>query len=76
MFVPMYCITDIYVGVPRTPLLLGALLIIHKYYFFRKHNCIISNRFDSIIWQLWFKQEIKQRLHLYMGIVQKEQIAP
>ena len=37
----------------------------------RKQNCIISNRFDFIvIWQIWFKQEIKQRLHLYMGTLQ------
>ena len=32
---------------------------------FRKENCIISNRFDFIV--IWFKQEIKQRLHLYIG---------
>ena len=37
---------------------------------FRKQNLIISNRFDFIvIGQIWFKQEIKQGLHLYMGIV-------
>ena len=38
---------------------------------YRKQNCILWTDLIFIaIWQIWFKQEIKQRLHLYKGIVQ------
>ena len=41
----------------------------------RKQNCIIWNRFDfNVISKIWSQQEIKQRLHLYIGIVQNRKL--
>ena len=44
---------------------------------FRKQNCILSNifYFIDVIWQMWFKQEIKHRLHLNYGHCVKLKIA-